>query len=959
LSSGPLYSQHRVIEYYQFDSFCVPCYSFAILLKGLNVAVKCPQCDTDNPSDSKFCRECAAPLPSSKEIPVTKILETSTEELTAGSTFAGRYQIIEELGKGGMGKVYRVLDKELKEEVALKLITPEIASDKKTLERFSNELKLARKITHKNICRMYELMEEGGTRYITMEYVAGEDLKSFIRRADQLTVGKAISIAKQVCEGLSEAHKLGVVHRDMKPQNIMIDKEGNARIMDFGIARSLKTKGITGTGMIIGTPEYMSPEQVEGKEVDQRADIYAVGVILYEMMTGRVPFEGETPLGIAMKHKRELPKNPRELNAQIPEDISRVIMRCMEKAKENRYQSAEETHAALEKIEKGIQTAEKKVPKRKPIILKKITVKLSPKKLVIPIVVLASLAAVVVLSIILVKTLLLKKPIPPAYTQLTFTGNVSEPAVSPDGNFIAYIEIETFDEQKVMVQDIISGQTIEVFRAQVCTSLKWLPDSSELSLGAYNEKDSRWYAYVMPRLGGTYRRLHPNPVSSWSPDGSQYTSPGRASKEITIIDKSSGDFRKIPLQGSFKWFVDDDWSPLGNFLLFLTIDENERYTIWTVSIDGSNQQKVVEENAQLSSPQWSPQGDAIYYFLSRGQVKELWKVQVSTTTGKDTKPPELVLGGLQAGNHFSFTDNGKKLVYTREINYSNLWLVTIEDSGKDTSVRTKQLTSGTSIYRNPRISPDGSRLTFSMCKGSRENIYIMPIEGGSARQVTFLDSLNSCPAWSPDGKVIAFGSNEGGSFHVWKVKAEGGRPYQFEKSRLSASLFVSWAPGNSILYQRPGNRNFHILNPVTEEEIPLVEDESVGWMFVPQRSPDGKKVAVSWNRTDQSPRGGWIISLEDSSQKLVKKGHYYFVGWKPDGKWVYISLTIQGELKINMVSPESGQEKEVFTVPFSMEEGIPDSSSVSVSPDGKQFVFNANKKNSDVWLVENFDPDMK
>jgi serine/threonine protein kinase/tetratricopeptide (TPR) repeat protein len=331
--------------------------------------MKCPKCHSENPDDSDFCHKCAASLHPAEEISTISYLKTPPtpiKEFTRGSTFAQRYEVIEELGSGGMGKVYRVFDKEIEKEVALKLIKPEIASDERTIERFKNELKFARKISHRNVCRMYDISEEEGTHYITMEYVAGEDLKSMIRMMGQLSTGQVVFIAKQVCEGLVEAHRLGVVHRNLKSSNIIVDEEGNARIMDFGIARSLQAKGITGAGVMIGTPEYMSPEQVEGKETDQRSDIYSLGMILYEMMTGRLPFEGDTALSIALKHKTEVPKDPRKLNAQIPEDLSQMILRCMEKNKEMRYQSANEILSELIKIEKGIPTTEIVVPKRMP-----------------------------------------------------------------------------------------------------------------------------------------------------------------------------------------------------------------------------------------------------------------------------------------------------------------------------------------------------------------------------------------------------------------------------------------------------------------------------------------------------------------------------------------------------------------------------------------------------------------
>ena len=361
------------------------------------MSVKCPKCQTDNPDTQRFCGECATSLQPSKEIDVTATIETPKEELTTGSTFAGRYQIIEELGKGGMGKVYKVHDTKIQEKIALKLIKPDISKDKKTIERFNNELKLARKIRHKNICQMYDLGEEKGTHFITMEFIPGQDLKGLIRQTGQLAVGTTINIARQICDGLTEAHKSGVVHRDLKPSNIMIDKEGDVRIMDFGIARSLETKGITGAGVMIGTPEYMSPEQVEGKDVDQRSDIYSLGVILYEMVTGQTPFEGDSPFTIGVKHKSEIPNNPKELNSQIPDNLSRVILRCLEKDKENRYKSAGDVRSELINIEKGIPTTERIVPERKPLTSREITVQVSMKKLFIPALIVLVIAIIAVL----------------------------------------------------------------------------------------------------------------------------------------------------------------------------------------------------------------------------------------------------------------------------------------------------------------------------------------------------------------------------------------------------------------------------------------------------------------------------------------------------------------------------------------------------------------------------------
>jgi len=325
------------------------------------VAIKCPKCHSENPETKQFCADCGTRLFPSKdvEVSVTRTYETTPDELTRGTVFAGRYEMLEVLGGGGMGKVYRVYDRKLEEEVALKLIKPEISANRKAIERFKNELKVARKITHKSVCKMYDLGESGGTSYITMEYVPGEDLRSFIHRSKQLTVATSLSIAIQVAAGLGEAHRLGIVHRDLKPGNIMIDKEGNAKIMDFGIARTLAVAGETAEGIIIGTPEYMSPEQVEGRDVDARSDIFAFGCVLYEMLTGKSAFGRKTAAqAIAAVLHEEAPLVS-ESGVEVPEELQRVISRCLEKDPECRFRSINDVVSLLTGPEKGAAKGER------------------------------------------------------------------------------------------------------------------------------------------------------------------------------------------------------------------------------------------------------------------------------------------------------------------------------------------------------------------------------------------------------------------------------------------------------------------------------------------------------------------------------------------------------------------------------------------------------------------------
>ena len=260
-----------------------------------------------------------------------------------------RYEVLGEVGRGGMGVVYRAHDRETDEVIALKALRPELAADTSLLERFKRELRMARRITHKNVCRVYDLHRSSALCFVTMEFVEGENLRSVLLRRGALGLEEGINAARQICAALREAHKQGIVHRDLKPENVMLDRFGTVKVMDFGIARSVGTDSTITVGTV-GTPAYMAPEQAEGRAVDPRTDIYALGLVLYEVFTGVVAFTADTPIALVWKQVHEPPVHPRDLEPSLPPTLEKAILKCLEKDPALRYQTAEEVELVLDRL---------------------------------------------------------------------------------------------------------------------------------------------------------------------------------------------------------------------------------------------------------------------------------------------------------------------------------------------------------------------------------------------------------------------------------------------------------------------------------------------------------------------------------------------------------------------------------------------------------------------------------
>jgi serine/threonine protein kinase len=880
------------------------------------------------------------------------------------------YNIIEKLGEGGMGVVYLAEDTRLHRRVALKFLPKHFTSDADARERFEREARAAAALNHPNIVTVYDIGEAEGQVFMAIELVDGETLADRIAGAASgrpMAIEEISDIIGQIAEGLGKAHDAGIVHRDVKPSNIMINSDGRVKILDFGLAKLKGASDLTKEASTLGTVQYMSPEQARGEKVDRRSDIWSIGAVLYEMLTARKPFAGEYDQHVIYSILHDEPDPPGSVRKDLPPGLERIIQKALRKDRDERYR---DTGGIIRDLKSGDRKDAAGRGSRGFGIMK------------------WAFAALVVIAAAVVILKIRSGDSPrrlsrPVSRQVTFTGSAIEPSISPDGNSLAYFTGYATPDGSINIKDIESGSQVKILSIPMGFNIHWSPDGSRLLYCGF-QSEKRSGIYLLPRLGGTPRKLLGIPwyFISWAPDGNRFAFSRVGTSELRILDISSGDTTSVLLEQEVGEIEDLDWSPLGDEILFQANDR-EMIALWIVKSDGKDQTKLFELEQRggtfAGNPRWSWDGRAIYYLESRIRgriISDLMKIGYDRESRRLDGESYVVLSNLHIsenfgiGKGFSISSDGKRFVYKQQSDRMDLWLMKAEGEGEGIRWTTRQLTNSTMLKTRPSISPDGRSVAFGMGNDRSFDIYtlVLPENVNEPLQepmrLTYLESNSDLPAYSPDGMEIAFYSMHDDIMKIWHVGVEGGTPRPYPSTRGSmVDAGLTWGPGERIIYRSGKFTNFKILDPATGEEADLIRMDSKGYTFGPFWSQSGDRVALFMNKLsgEGQDMGLWVLSVTDGKLIQLIDSILWPIAWSEGDRWIYASgasgqdWNEYANTTIFRINPQDGHLESHAVLPFQ----IRDSSQLTITPDGRTIVFLKGDTTSDIWLVEDFDPEIE
>ncbi|MEP6733465.1 MAG: protein kinase [bacterium] len=863
-------------------------------------------------------------------------------------SLADRYEIGRELGRGGMAVVYVARDLRHGRDVAVKVVRPELAASLGRA-RFLREIEIAARLRHPNIVPVYDSGECEGVLYYVMPYEPGHSLRRRLERDGALPVDDVVAILRDVCDALAYAHHQGIVHRDIKPDNVLLSGR-HAMVTDFGVARAVSeattdavAEGSAANASIaLGTPTYMAPEQAANSRVDQRADIYAIGVLAYELLAGRPPFADGAPSQVLRAHAVETPPTLREHRSEVPEALEALVMRCLEKNPDDRWPSADELLLHLDPPA----TIARRQSSRSLALIGA-----------------AALAVVALIAVVALKTIS-REPAPPLSlgraTQLTSDPGLEvQPSISPDGRYVAFAAGHSL-RMHIFVRPTADGKPVRL--TSDTSDNQWLPHWSPD--GRRILFLSRGGVFSAPGTGGPAREeiaSRPGAIvvsATWSPDGREIAYVRGDSLQARAV--SSGNERLIATGGELH---SCSWSPNGERLA--CVSGNYYYVtvgaihglgpmfgnlapsaIVLVPAAGGSPLAVTDRGALHQSPLWSPNSRTLYYVSNHQGPRDVYALDVSRRFPGRAEPVRITTG---LGAHsLSFSSTGMRVAYAVYRSSANAWTVPIPIHPPGTVASAVPLTSGNQTVEGIRVSPDGRYLVYDSDLSGNSEVYRLSLSGGESERLTSSATDKFRGAISPNGKELTFHAFDRGSRNVFLMPI-GGRVQQITFGHGQRSM-ANWSPdGNALALFDITTSEVLVMrrNAMRQWESPRVLARG-GWR--PEWSPDGATIAFV------SPTDGriGIVAAAGGPQRDLYVPHdgdplAELAVFAANGRAVYFkSHDARGGASFWSMPIAGGRPRLLIR----LDDPAHASNRFDFASDGKRFYFTLEDRQSDIWLAD-------